>query len=101
MAINVPIKDINSCPVKRHMVARTPDRDIKARHECTGFLLMALLVSGFFLFVIGITIMASLLIVLGLSFMIGFVVLSAWLVKMIGGWKKVTLYRRESTSVGD
>jgi prepilin signal peptidase PulO-like enzyme (type II secretory pathway) len=77
------------------------DQDIRFRNEFIGFLLFVLLFVGVILLVAGIAIANALLAVLGLSFIFGFVVLTAWYVKMIGGWKKITLYRQESPLPGE
>jgi hypothetical protein len=71
------------------------------RNDLVAFLLLVFLVLGVVLLVAGIFTANALLAVLGLSFIIGFVVFSALFVKMIGPVKRITLFRRESTPPGE
>ncbi len=79
------------------MDSSTTDQESKFRKKIVAFLLLVLLFFGMVLLLVGITTANALLAVLGLSF----IVFSAGFVKMTGGVKKTTLYRRESTPTGE
>ncbi len=83
------------------MESSTTNQNINYRKDITAFLLLLLLCFGVVLLAAGLLTANALLAVLGLSFIVGFVVFSAWFVKTLGGVRRITLFRRESTPPGD